>query len=102
MAEETEKRLARLETDMAASLNQVAHGIASVAQSLSEQEGTLYDMRAIQTQHGRDIRDTKAEVKLLQGNVLALRAELKAFQEEVRASFAQVLDTLRKQGNGQE
>lgn len=96
--EDLEKRMSNAERDLRTSMDQTARSLACLAQNLSEQEGTLYDMRAIQTQHGRDLRDTKAEVKLLQGNVLALRSELKAFQEEVRAGFVQVLEALRKQG----
>ena len=97
MAEDVEKRVTHLESDLSKSMNQVARSLASLSQSLSEQEGTLYDMRAIQTQHGRDIRDTKAEVKLLQGNVLSLRSEVKALQEEVKAGFAEVLEALKRQ-----
>lgn len=67
-----------LKKDFEKSMGQIARGLTGLAQSLSEQEGSLYDMRAIQTQHGRDVRDVKAEVKLLSGNVIALRSEVSA------------------------
>lgn len=110
MAEDVNQRIARLERDFGASMQQIAH-------SLSELEGTQFEQGALLKEHGRalvDIRKrlgrveatmaTKQDVEGLatKAEVEALRTEMGELRTQVLASFQQVLAVLDERLPGKE